>query len=192
MQRFERPVGILDDAEAGAHLVGPVLKLSIHALLGLFKTGIAIHAAGIGSKMSAQCAAPAPAGAVRAAVKAATSVEYHLHHLGGVDLGGVVPAVTVIRTGQRYITLHACTFLEIVLAVVRIVVRVIGRNAVGVVRTEIALECGHVLGIALIAGAKVAKIEVFHCTVLHKCSCRSANGGALSLAVLLLSTFAVP
>lgn len=87
MQRFERPVGILDDAEAGAHLVGPVLKLSIHALLDLFKTGIAIHAAGIGSKMSAQCAAPAPAGAVRAAVKAAVSVEYHLHHLGGVDLG---------------------------------------------------------------------------------------------------------
>ena len=136
--------------------------------------------------------APAPAGAVRAAVKAAVSVEYHLHHLGGVDIGGVVPAVTVIRAGQRYITLHACTFLEIVLAVVRIVVRVIGRNAVGVVRAEIALECGHVLGIALIAGAKVAKIEVFHCTVLHKCSCRSATGGALSLAVLLLSTFAVP
>lgn len=136
--------------------------------------------------------APAPAGAVRAAVKAAASVEYHLHHLGGVDIGGVVPAVTVIRAGQRCIALHACTFLEIVLAVVRIVVRVIGRNAVGVIRAEIALECGHVLGIALIAGAKVAKIEVFHCTVLHKFFLVQPSGGCPSLAVLLLSIFAVP
>lgn len=156
------------------------LMMSLTVLWRVHRDVVALH--GTGSS----------GGSAGRTVKAATSVEYHLHYLGGVDIGGVVPAVTVIRAGQRCITLHACTFLEIVLAVVRIVVRVIGRNAVGVIRAEIALECGHVLGIALIAGAKVAKIEVFHCTVLHKCSCRSATGGALSLAVSLLSTFAVP
>ena len=100
-------MGILDDAEAGAHLVGPVLKLGIHALLDLFKTGIAVQTAGIGSKMSAQCAAPAPAGAVRAAVKAATSVEHHLHHLGGVDIGGVVPAIFPTRQADLHTAHHA-------------------------------------------------------------------------------------
>ena len=100
-------MGILDDAEAGAHLVGPVLKLGIHALLDLFKTGIAIQTSGIGSKMSAQCAAPAPAGAVWAAVKAAASVEHHLHHLGGVDIGGVVPAIFPARQADLHTAHHA-------------------------------------------------------------------------------------
>ena len=89
-------------------------------------------------------------------------------------------AVAVVQAGQCYIILHGFTSLEILFAAVAavcIAVCVIGRNAVSAVRAEIALECGHVLGIALIAGAEVAKIKIFHRIILRKCSCRSSLPG---------------
>lgn len=100
-------MGVLDDAEAGAHLVGPVLKLGVHALFDFLKAGVAVQAARVGAQMLAQRAALAPAGAVGAAVDAAAAVEHHLHHLGGVDIGGIVPAILPAGQADLHAAHHA-------------------------------------------------------------------------------------
>ncbi len=84
----------IDDVQARTHLVGPVGELRIDALEQLIEGLIRLEAARVGAELLTGAQAHA-------------AVQNHLHHLGRIDVGGVVPAVLLARQTDLDTAHHA-------------------------------------------------------------------------------------